>query len=225
MTPDRTKRPAKMFSVIFIIPPRARIRSRRPVPLYILQGGQLLVRAAAPLLDFSELAEKPTDFAERAIRERYFFCLSGDTLRLMTPDQKKFLQKRLRKAVTDQPEFKQLKTLLLSFGGDFIVAPPRQDPDVPKLLKYGFLMGGPILMKPMKASMCHQNIAAVWRKGRKGVVGVATGYALSDDGLWRQHSWAVMRDGVLESTEERRRYFGILLQDSAADHFANCNPY
>jgi hypothetical protein len=114
---------------------------------------------------------------------------------------------------------------LLSFSGDFIVAPPRQDPDVPKLLKSGFLMSGPILMKPMKASMCHQNIAAIWRKGRKGVVGVATGYALSEDGLWRQHSWAVMRDGVLESTEKRLKYFGILLQDSEADHFAICNPY
>ena len=142
----------------------------------------------------------------------------------MTPDQKRLLQKRFRKAVNDQPELKGLKSLLLSFGGDFIVAPPRQDPDVPKLLKSGFLMSGPILMKPMKASMCHQNIATIWKKGRKGVVGVATGYALSEDGLWRQHSWAVMRDGVLESTEKRLKYFGILLQDSEADHFAICNP-
>ena len=73
--------------------------------------------------------------------------------------------------------------------------------------------------------MCHQNIAAVWRKGRRGLVGVATGYALSNDGLWRQHTWGVMRDGVLECTEERRKYFGILLQDSAADYFASCNNY
>jgi hypothetical protein len=143
----------------------------------------------------------------------------------MTPDQKRFLQGRLRNAVIDQPELKRLKSLLLSFGGDFIVAPPRQDPDVFKLLKSGFLMGGPISMTPMKPSMCHQNIAAIWKMRRKGVVGVATGHALSDDGLWPQHSWAVLRDGVLESTDERRKYFGILLQDSAADHFASCNPY
>jgi hypothetical protein len=141
----------------------------------------------------------------------------------MTPDQKTFLEGRLRKATLEQPELKQLKSLLLKFGGDFIVAPPKQDPDVPRLLQCGFLMSGPILFKPMKASTCHQNVSAIWGKGRKGLVGVATGYALSEDGLWRQHSWGVMRDGVLESTEKRLKYFGILLQESAADHFASCN--
>ncbi len=141
----------------------------------------------------------------------------------MTPDQKTFLKGRLRKAILEQPELKQLKSLLLKFGGDFIVAPPRRDPDVPRLLQCGFLMSGPILFKPMKASMCHQNVSAIWAKRRKGLVGVATGYALSKDGLWRQHSWGVMRDGVLESTEKRMKYFGLLMQDSAADHFASCN--
>ena len=92
----------------------------------------------------------------------------------MTNDQKKFLQGRLRKATLEQPELKQLKALLLKFGGDFIVPPPREDPDVPRLLKGGFLMSGPILFRPMKASMCHQNVSAVWTKGRKGLIGVAT---------------------------------------------------
>jgi hypothetical protein len=141
----------------------------------------------------------------------------------MTPDQKTFLEGRFRKAIVEQPELKQLKSLLLKIGGDFIVAPPKEDPEVPRLLRAGFLMSGPILLKPMKASMCHQNISAVWTKGRKGLIGIATGYALSEDGLWRQHTWGVMRDGVLESTEERLKYFGLLLQDSAADHFASCN--
>lgn len=141
----------------------------------------------------------------------------------MTPDQKKFLQGRFRKAVVEQPELKDLRSILISLGGDFIVAPPKRDPDVSRLLKWGFLMSGPILMRPMRESMCHQNVAAIWIKGRKGLVGIATGYALSQDGLWRQHSWAVMRDGLLESTEKRDKYFGILLQDSAADHFASCN--
>ena len=141
----------------------------------------------------------------------------------MTKDQKKFLEGRLRKAILEQPELKQLKSLLLKFGGDFIVAPQKDDPDVPKLLKSGFLMSGPILFKPKKATMCHQNVSAVWTEGRKGLIGVATGYALSEDGLWRQHSWGVMQDGVLETTEKRQKYFGILLQDSAADYFASCN--
>jgi hypothetical protein len=46
MAPTRTKRLATIFSVILIIPPRARTSEQRPAPavaaaqLYILQGGQ-----------------------------------------------------------------------------------------------------------------------------------------------------------------------------------------
>lgn len=46
MAPARTKRLATIFSVILIIPPRARTSKQRPAPaiaaaqLYILQGGQ-----------------------------------------------------------------------------------------------------------------------------------------------------------------------------------------
>jgi hypothetical protein len=142
----------------------------------------------------------------------------------MTPKQRKFLQGRLSKAVSDQPDLKRLKGLLLRLGGDFLVAPPKLDPDVPLLLIFGFLMHGPITMKSMKASMCHQNIAKVWKSRRFGIVGVATGYALSSDGLWRQHSWGILRNGILETTEERLKYFGILHQGAGADRFSQCNP-
>lgn len=139
----------------------------------------------------------------------------------MTPENKKFLSRRLRDAACKQPELKQLKTLLLRFGGDFIVAPPRTpDPDVPSLLEWGFVTSGPITLKVMKSSSCHQNVAAVWTKRRFGIVGIATGYALSDDGLWRQHSWGMLREGVLETTEARVKYFGIVLQGKKADVFA-----
>jgi hypothetical protein len=73
--------------------------------------------------------------------------------------------------------------------------------------------------------MCHQNIAAIWKFQRPRIVSIATGYALSEDGLWRQHSWGILREGLLETTAERRRYFGILLSGSEADHFAECNPH
>jgi hypothetical protein len=143
----------------------------------------------------------------------------------MTPEQRKFLQYRLQKAVAEQPEFEHLKLLLLRFGGDFIVAPNKLDQDVPRLLESGFLMNGPITLKKMNSSMCHQNIAAIWKFQRPGIVSIATGYALSEDGLWRQHSWGVLQEGLLETTEGRTRYFGVLLGSSEADHFAECNPY
>ena len=55
------------------------------------------------------------------------------------------------------------------------------------------------------------------------MVAIATGYALSDDGLWRQHTWGILRDGILETTEARIEYFGLLLQGERADEFAASN--
>ena len=141
----------------------------------------------------------------------------------MTPEQKAFLNRRFREAVSKQPELRQLKTLLIRLGGDFLVAPPKPDQDVPMLLQQGFLTSGPILQKIMKSSSCHRNVAAVWKKKRFGIVGIATGYGLSDDGLWRQHSWGILRDGVLETTQTRLKYFGIVLQGKGADFFAANN--
>jgi hypothetical protein len=142
----------------------------------------------------------------------------------MTPEQRDFLQGRLEKAIAEQPEFEHLQLLLLRLGGDFIVAPNKPDQDVPRLLKSGILMNGPITLKKMKSSMCHQNIASIWKLQKPPIVSIATGYALSEDGLWRQHSWGVLQNGLLETTEERARYFGILFSSSEADHFARCNP-
>ena len=141
----------------------------------------------------------------------------------MDPERFKFLQRRLRQASVEQPDVKRLKALLLGLGGSFIVAPPQPDPDIPALLESGFVMSGPAKLKRGKASMCHQNVASLWKSRRSGVVGIATGYALTEDGLWRQHSWGLLRDGVLETTEPRVKYFGILLQGERAEHFASCN--
>jgi hypothetical protein len=141
----------------------------------------------------------------------------------MTPEQKTFLSRRFREAVGKQPELKLLKKLLLRLGGEFVVAPPRPDQDVPILLEQGFMTAGPITLRVMKSGSCHQNVASVWTKRRFGIVGVATGYALSDDGLWRQHSWGILRDGVLETTQTRLKYFGMVLQGERADFFAANN--
>jgi hypothetical protein len=94
----------------------------------------------------------------------------------MTPEQKTFLSRRFRDAVEKQPELKLLKKLLLQLGGEFVVAPPRPDQDVPMLLEQGFITAGPITLKVMKSSSCHQNIASVWTKRKFGIVGIATGH-------------------------------------------------
>jgi hypothetical protein len=139
------------------------------------------------------------------------------------PKQLKFLQRRLRQASLEQPGLKRLKSLLLRLGGAFIVAPPKPDADIQALLDSGFVMSGTAMLKRGRASMCHQNVASLWKARRFGIIGIASGYALSEDGLWRQHSWGLLRDGLLETTEPRVKYFGILLQGERADYFASCN--
>ncbi len=135
---------------------------------------------------------------------------------MITAKQAKFFREAQRK----QPDLKRLKALLLRFGGDFLVPPPDSDGIVPVLLGFGFLTNGPITMKTMKVRSCHENVAAVWKARKFGIIAFATGFALSNDGLWRRHSWGILRDGVLETTEPRLMYFGIVVQGFLADKFA-----
>ena len=92
-----------------------------------------------------------------------------------------------------------------------------------QLLEAGSLMDGFVKLKPLKANNCHQNVASIWRAKESGILGIATGYALSEDGLWRQHTLGVVREGLLETTKKREKYFGIILQGEKAGHFSDCN--
>jgi hypothetical protein len=139
--------------------------------------------------------------------------------KIMDKQRKQFLLERYRIAQKQQPEIAQLKRLLLKLGGEFIVPRPEGDRIINLLLKCGIVFHGPVLHKRMVRSACHQNVAAAWNAKKFGIVGIATGYALSDDGLWRQHTWGVLRDGILETTELREIYFGFLMLGPLADNF------
>src|SRR5215472_3327557 len=80
----------------------------------------------------------------------------------MTPEREELLNRRLNEAISQQPELERLKELLLNLGGEFLVAPPNLDQDVPLLLERGFLMSGPITLNVMESSSCHRNVASVW---------------------------------------------------------------
>src|ERR1700687_1379667 len=97
------------------------------------------------------------------------------------------------------------------------IAPPRLDPAVTLLINSDFVMAGSVQRIIMEESRCHENVARVWTKRQEAVVGIGTGYAWSEDGLWRQHSWALLREGILETTVPRTKYFGLLLQGGEAD--------
>jgi hypothetical protein len=139
------------------------------------------------------------------------------------PDRRRFLRRRLHEAIEQQPEIRAFRRLLLSLGGLELVAPPRPDGDVPRLITAGFVMAGSVKLKIMERSSCHGNISRLWGRKRGGLVGNGTGYALSGDGLWRQHSWGIARQGIVETTQVRVKYFGRLLQGSDAESFAPAN--
>ena len=63
-------------------------------------------------------------------------------------------------------------------------------------------------------------MVALWRSG--GAVAIGAGYAQSDDLMWRQHSLAWDRDGsLIETTETRKRYFGVRMDGTQAEWFAS----
>ena len=73
-----------------------------------------------------------------------------------------------------------------------------------------------------RSSQCHANAAQLWLDKR--VCAIATGYAMSDDGLWRQHSWGLDEGGrVVETTEERIAYFGFEMNEDESRDFVDLN--
>ncbi len=141
----------------------------------------------------------------------------------MTQEQGRLLDRRFREAAEQQPDLEVLRGLLLSLGGIHLVAPPSPDAALPLLIEAGFVMAGPVVRRTMKKSECHRNVAAIWIEKQHELIGIGTGYSLSDDGLWRQHSWGLRREGILETTVSRVKYFGVLLQHWDADSFAMAN--
>jgi hypothetical protein len=142
----------------------------------------------------------------------------------MTEAQRVLLDRRLKAAAEQQPEILTFRNVLLALGGDELVPPPTLDSDVPILLEQGSVMSGFVISRPIEEGRCHENVAELWREKKEGIVGIGVGYALSADGLWRQHSWGVRESGaIIETTAARTQYFGRLLQGTEADDFAEAN--
>jgi hypothetical protein len=141
----------------------------------------------------------------------------------MSKEQRALLDRRFREAAQQQPDLEALRGLLLGLGGTHLVAPPGPDPTLPLVIDSGFVMAGPVARRSMKKGGCHGNVADIWVRKCYDLVGIGTGYSLSVDGLWRQHSWGLRREGILETTAPRIKYFGVLLQRGDADSFALAN--
>lgn len=112
----------------------------------------------------------------------------------------------------------QLKKALLAIGGWGAVIPAIES-DFVNILKRGRRFPGKSKTMRGENCRCHSNSAACWDENRE-LCKICTGYALSRDGVWRQHSWVYTNNGVVvETTEKRVQYFGYILTEDECEEF------
>jgi hypothetical protein len=113
-----------------------------------------------------------------------------------------------------------LKKKLLSIGG-WAVCLPFVEEDYSALASdRGQRFPGRSQLFLGQPSQCHNNCADLWDQNKEKLK-ICTGYALSKDGVWRQHSWCydIENRVVIETTVKRIQYFGFILNDIEADEF------
>jgi len=155
----------------------------------------------------------------RRVPRRGISSLLGKVNRLRARSQREFLETRRLEHLQVYPEYAKLEQRLLSMGGKMVV--PRREPDQDKILSRGKLWvrdNIKIVTVGRTPSNCHGNVAELWRSNPKRYH-IATGWALSDDGLWRQHSWIIDERTVIETITPREKYFGFVLTPLEAQQF------
>lgn len=126
----------------------------------------------------------------------------------------------------NNPESYSLRNKLLSFGGNCVCIPEPEE-DYINIMKYGqFWYGrGARLMKG-QPNQCHKNSCELW-KNNKHRTKICTGYALSEDGIWRQHSWLIefksASNKIIETTKLRVAYFGFIMNYKQCEDFVYAN--
>jgi hypothetical protein len=121
--------------------------------------------------------------------------------------------------------FYAMEKLLVSKGGAAVVPMPEELDSIQALLAHAEYER-PLHVRThiLRKSACHANSAKLWAESL-GQEKIWSGYALSMDGLWRQHSWARDERGIIETTEIRVAYYGVEMsfRDSVKMLIANCD--
>ena len=138
-------------------------------------------------------------------------------------------------------EFNDLSKTLLAIGGEIVVPPSTRarngfyEYEMRRVVRRGkFYPGKPVCMRLGKPCQCHTNVSNLWRDGLP--IHICTGYALSKDGRWRDHTWGVVHTrmpcgdidiaepgSVVETTESRVCYYGYLMGNIRAGKFVEAN--
>jgi hypothetical protein len=144
--------------------------------------------------------------------------LRRDRIRFLKSRGHLFFAKLAVKA--DLSPMEQLALKVMEHGGvAFIV--PDCEPHLESIVSRGAVFDGrnPVRIHG-EPCRCHTNSALYW-SDHDDTVQIVTGYALSDDGVWRQHTWCRrLKSGrIVESTEPRVLYFGVCLTHEESDTF------
>jgi hypothetical protein len=132
------------------------------------------------------------------------------------PEWAKWAQTKTKKNLETMPELKPLQNRLLSLGGDWVALQP--ECNLEDLLNKGQLFKGKVIFKRMAPCNCHGNCAQLWDKNPK-TCRIATGWALSVDGIWREHTWLLKGKTIIETTQPRTMYYGVELEGIEAINF------
>ena len=134
-------------------------------------------------------------------------------------------------ALRELEDFRTLHSILIRIGGwETVFA--HDEPDMKAILERGRYFPGKSLSISGRPSQCHDNVRSFYANPTKKTVGakICTGYALSEDGFWRQHSWLYQpytTSGgketfrIIETTVKRLAYFGFIMTDAEAQKFIN----
>lgn len=139
-----------------------------------------------------------------------------------------FLANRLKNALKADRRWAKLVFELKRIGGEETQIVPVQEPELGFLVANGHDMyqSKIVFARGGLPNRCHANSALLWVSGQADAIGM--GWALSQDGLWRQHSWGIRyrpRAGaeVLETTVKRIRYWGVEMEGKWA--YMVASPY
>lgn len=141
-------------------------------------------------------------------------------------------EEALKRAV--YPEWmKTVVNKILSIGGYYVQEHPLFDKSDKLFFKAmkerGRLWSGKSLLMVGRPSQCHKNSCDLWFANKdRDNCRICTGFALSEDGLWRIHSWVVnIRDDgnmqIVETTVKRLAYFGYIMSTEECETFDDDN--
>ena len=142
---------------------------------------------------------------------------------LLEKERVRHLERHAEAILRQSPWLRPLHERLLALGGRWPLLPVIEE-DLARLLSRGEARRGPPVMRRGELSRCHANSACLW-DANKDKLELMTGYALSHDGIWRQHSWCwwPARRKVVETTESRILYYGYRMTPIEAEKFWEAN--